>query len=381
MLGCELPGARLVCRKSGQCYATDLRIWKSPVGGLLDLEFPARFDWPRIRARPPTMWRYREALPIAGDQNMVSLGEPVTPLLAARLYGRDVLLKLEYLMPTGSFKDRGSSVLVSRIRELGIRRVVEDSSGNAGASLAAYCARAGIECDIYVPASVPAAKLAQIKACGARVHRVAGNRQAVAAAARRAAGRHYYASHSWNPYFVHGTKTIAFEIFEQLDGRLPDALILPVGNGTLLLGAYLGFCELLKAGCIDRLPRLVGVQTQRCCPLARAFKDDRSARGKARPGRTMADGIAVSDPVRAEQCLQAVRQTGGTFVTVSEQQIVDALRELARRGFVVEPTAAVSVAALAQGRWEGTVVIPLTGHGLKAPQRLARLLARKKCKR
>jgi len=378
MLGCELPGARLVCRKSGQCYRTDLRIWRSPVGGLLDLEFPARFDWPRIRARPPIMWRYREALPLVNEQNIVSLGEPITPLVPTKLYGRDVLLKLEYLMPTGSFKDRGSSVLVSRIRELGIRRVVEDSSGNAGASLAAYCARAGIECDIYAPASAPAAKLAQIKACGARIHQVAGNRRAAAGAARRAAASRYYASHSWNPYFVHGTKTIAFEIFEQLDGHLPDALILPVGNGTLLLGAYLGFCELLKAGCVDRLPRLVGVQTQRCCPLARAFKDERSPRGPVRPGKTIADGIAVADPVRAEQCLEAVRQTKGTFVTVSEQQIVDALRELARCGFTVEPTAAVAVAALTQDNRTGRLVIPLTGHGLKAPQRLVRLLARKK---
>ena len=213
------------------------------------------------------MWRYREALPIGGDVPIVSMGEGFTPLLPVELDGRRLHLKLDFLFPTGSYKDRGASVLISRARELGVRAVVEDSSGNAGCAVAAYAARAGITCDIFVPEAASPAKTVQIGMYGARLHRVPGTRERTAEAAQRAAGTAFYASHVWNPFFLHGTKTFAYEVWEQLGFSAPDALVLPAGNGTLLIGAYIGFCDLLMCGLIERMPRLVAVQAERCAPL------------------------------------------------------------------------------------------------------------------
>ncbi|MEM9982561.1 MAG: pyridoxal-phosphate dependent enzyme, partial [Bacteroidota bacterium] len=152
-------------------------------------------------------------------------------------------LKLDFLFPTGSYKDRGASVMISKVKELGIDKVVQDSSGNAGASVAAYCAKAGIACDIYAPKCTSQAKLTQIKMYGATLHLIDGTREDTAQAALEAAQKSYYASHCWNPYFFQGTKTFAFEIAEQMGWKAPDTVILPAGNGTLLIGAYIGFRE------------------------------------------------------------------------------------------------------------------------------------------
>ncbi len=171
------------------------------------------------------MWRFREALPIENDENIVSFQEGYTPLLPFQVEGRPILLKQEHLFPTGSFKDRGASVLISRAKELGVERVVEDSSGNAGAAIAAYAAQAGIACDIYVPDNTSPAKLAQIKLYGARLHKIPGSRENTAEAARDMAKDHFYASHVWNPYFFQGTKTFSFEIWEQLGGQAPDTIL------------------------------------------------------------------------------------------------------------------------------------------------------------
>ena len=161
------------------------------------------------------------------------MGEGFTPLEEIELDGHRVLLKIDYLFPTGSYKDRGATVLISKVKELGIRKVVEDSSGNAGSAIAAYCAKAGIECEIYVPQATSPEKLVQIQAYGATLKRVEGSREKTAEVAMGAASKFYYASHCWNPFFLHGTKTFAFEIWEQMDGKVPDVLILPVGHGTL----------------------------------------------------------------------------------------------------------------------------------------------------
>jgi threonine synthase len=200
------------------------------------------------------------------------MGEGFTPLEEMNFNGNKVLMKIDYLFPTGSYKDRGATVLISKTRELGIKKVVEDSSGNAGSAIAAYCARAGIRCEIYVPKTTSSGKLAQIQAYGATLRRIQGSRERTAQAAMKAASRIYYASHCWNPFFLHGTKTFGFEIWEQMGWKVPDVIILPVGHGTLFLGAYLGFKELREAGMVKRLPRLVGVQSTFCTPLLQAFR-------------------------------------------------------------------------------------------------------------
>ena len=304
----------------------------------------------------------------------VTLGEPLTPLIPWPILPGSHL-KLEYLLPTGSFKDRGACVMLTHMKAAGVKEAVEDSSGNAAAAVAAYAARAGIACRIFVPASASAGKLAQIAAYGAHVVPIPGTREDVAIAARREAERTYYASHVFNPYFFHGTKTFAFEVWEQLGFRAPERVILPVGHGTLYLGAYLGFRDLLEAGEIRHLPRLIGIQAEPCAPLAAAWRGQPSGT----PGVTIAEGIRIAAPDRAEAILHACRQSDGELLTVSEAEIASALLRLGRAGWYVEPTAAVAPAGAlklaAEGRLPagGTTVIPHTGSGLKAGSTIAEL--------
>ncbi len=199
----------LVCRTCGATYSLDEPRWRCDCDGVLDVEFTPAFDVARIKQRLPTLWRYREALPVRGDANRESFSEGFTPLIELEVVGHPVLVKQEHLFPSGSFKDRGATVLVSKIRELGLSKLVEDSSGNAGCALAAYCARAGIRCEIFVPTDTAEAKLTQIRLYGAQVHRVPGSREDAARAAWVAAQQDYYASHVWNPFFLQGTKTFA----------------------------------------------------------------------------------------------------------------------------------------------------------------------------
>ena len=229
-----------------------------------------------------SLWRYREALPIPDDADIVTLGEGMTPLIpldAAADSGHYV--KLDYLCPTGSYKDRGASVLLTHLKALGVEEVVEDSSGNAGAAIAAYCARAGIRCTIYCPASTSKGKLAQIAAYGAELKLVEGNRMATTEAVKDAAKSICYASHNWHPFFLEGTKTLAFEIVEQLGGDAPANVICPVGFGSIYLGLFIGFRALCEAGVIECVPRLLGVQAAACCPIYNAYRDMEQGEGQA----------------------------------------------------------------------------------------------------
>jgi len=317
------------------------------------------------------------------------MGEGFTPLLAADPGLRGLFVKVDYLMPTSSYKDRGAAVLMAKAHELGVRRAVCDSSGNAGVALAAYAARAGIECSVYVPASAKAQKVQQMAEHGAQVHLIQGIREDAAKAAIEAMeqGDVFYASHIYNPFFFQGTKTYAFEIWEQLEGRAPDMLVVPVGNGTLLLGPYYGFQELLAAGLIEHMPRILAVQAENCAPLARAFQERAEVAHPLQNKGTVAEGIAIAAPARSRQILAAVRQTQGTMMTVTEADIVEERRRLARQGLYVEPTAAVASAGLSaylrqsdqmpplvnrEALRTGThiAVIALTGSGLKASSSL-----------
>ncbi|GAA0389087.1 threonine synthase [Streptomyces luteireticuli] len=359
----------LGCASCGRLHPPTDMPWRcTACGGLLDVHGfePSLPNALELGRRPPTLWRYAEAIPVPGPPR-ITLGEGMTPLVSAP--GRhDVLLKADFLMPTGSFKDRGAVVLVALALRLGAERLVADSSGNAGTAVAAYAARAGLPCTVYVPASTSEGKLGQLRAYGAEVRRVEGPRESAAEAAAGVADEPgvFYASHVHHPFFVHGTKTYVFELWEQLGGRLPAALVLPAGNGTLVLGAYLGCRELLEQRLIDRMPVITAVQAAACAPLA-------SPAGIT-PGPTIAEGIAIARPARGAQILAAVADTGGTVVTVTDDQIRAAHRELARAGLYVEPTSAVCWAALEAGLvpvppMEGDrlfAVAPLCGTGLKA---------------
>ncbi len=315
------------------------------------------------------MWRYRQAIPINQDINIVSMDEGFTPLLDITVSDRHVLIKQDQLFSTGSYKDRGASVLVSKIRELGITEVVEDSSGNAGSAIAAYCARAGIKCHIYVPAKTSPAKLTQIRAYGAKLNLVPGTREDTAEAALLAAEKIYYAGHSWNPYFLQGTKTFAFEVCEQLGWQAPDTVVLPVGNGTLLLGAFIGFQELLVSGIVNHVPKIIAVQSENCAPLHEIFNNNLDKIPSVYVSNTIAEGIAIAKPVRALQIVDAVRQSRGHFITVSDNEIRQSLDEMSGQGFFIEPTAAAAIAGLrkyiSQTDLNELIVTAFTGHGLK----------------
>ena len=366
-----------------------------------------------------SLWRYREALPIPDEADIVTLGEGMTPLIrldAAADSGHYV--KLDYLCPTGSYKDRGASVLLTHLKALGVEEVVEDSSGNAGAAIAAYSARAGIRCTIYCPASTSKGKLAQIAAYGAELKLVEGNRMATTEAVKDAAKNVCYASHNWHPFFLEGTKTLAFEIVEQLGGDAPAHVICPVGFGSIYLGLFIGFRALCEAGVIECVPRLLGVQAAACCPIYNAYRDMEQGEGQALAPRvtravsfpvargpvprdrscapdpsegqapalrnkggvsrmrqtnpTLAEGITAELPVRGQMILDAIHYTNGAFTIVDDAEIQAGLEMLATRGIYVEPTSAVVVKGYEKFRAAGiigedeTTVSVLTGIGLKA---------------
>jgi threonine synthase len=331
----------------------------------MELE-PGRLEPRRITSRPADQWRYREALPFLNWHERISLGEGMTPLVPTLHAKIPFLAKLDYIMPTGSFKDRGASMLMTFLGARGIRTVVEDSSGNAGAALACYAARARVGADIYVPAHASPEKIRAIARFGARVVKIRGTRDDVTTAAWAATRRTCYASHVWNPYFLHGTKTCAFEIVEQLGWKAPDWVIVPAGSGTLLLGLHAGFLTLREQGLIDGIPRLAASQSRNCNPLERYVAGKR-----ARPARpTLAEGVATAKPPRLEEMARALRECRGRVYAAREGRIVPAMISLWNSGIYVEPTSALGLTALedlaAEESLDGRkVVVILTGSGLK----------------
>jgi threonine synthase len=358
------------CLNCKQTAPADQWLWRCAIcGGPLELAGLPSFTPAAIDTSTHSLWRYRAMLPPVNEA-AVSMGEGWTPLVEVPLFGQRVLCKLEYLSPTGSYKDRGVSVMVAALKNHGVTELMDDSSGNAGASLAAYASRAGLQARIFVPAHASPAKKRQIAVYGAQLEVVAGPRSAAAEATKRAAAQIPYASHAHSPHNLAGLETIAWEVWEQLGRRAPATMVFPVGQGTLLLGAYFGFRRLAEAGLIERMPRLVGVQAEACAPVFHAWQADLDEVPPVEEGETMAGGIRISVPLRGRTLLKALRETDGEVVAVGETEIAEGQDLLARQGLYVEPTSAAAVAGL--GRvghrlLEGEVVLVLTGSGLKTP--------------
>lgn len=377
--------AGLACSACGAGWPDEERLTECRAcGGVLLVQRPEHE--PYVPSEQPGLWRYASLIQAGRTGGAVTLGEGMTPVAPLPRWGEPhglhhVFAKLECFSPTGSFKDRGAAVMVTRARELGARRLVEDSSGNAGAAVAAYAARAGLPCTIYAPADAPRAKLVQIAATGAGLVRVPGPREAVAEAAMAdTAGDAYYAGHNTNPYFVEGTRTIAFELAEQFPGDPPEHLIMPVGGGSLYLGAWLGFSEWLRGGWLKRMPRLHIAQSAGCAPLAAAVVQGADDAVAVSRHPTIAGGVTIERPARARLLLQALRESGGRAAAVDDAEIVAAQRALARlEGLTCEPTSAVAFAALARLARQGVigpderVVVAVTGSGLKDAPALANL--------
>ena len=343
--------------------------YKCPTcGGIFDLPDLPLFDLTHIEPTLPGLWRYRHTFGLPENSPITSLGEGNTPLVWSETFGKQVAFKLESLNPTGSHKDRGIAVLVSYLSSQGITEAVEDSSGNAGASFAAYAARANIQARIFIPDYASGPKRNQIAAYGAQLIRILGRRSDVAEAVRRVADAGaIYASHAYLPHLLPGFATLAYELVEQL-GKAPGTVILPVGHGILLLGVARGFANLHRAGLISRPPYLVGVQALSCAPLWAVYNHGQAGLGWVTEGETVAEGVRVSLPIRGDAVLSAIRASQGTMLAIPEESILPGRNELAQRGFYVEPTSAIVWDALNQiiEQAPEPIVVILTGSGLKS---------------
>jgi threonine synthase len=361
------------CTNCGRPYPEAGTPYKCPkCGGLFDLT-GWQFDPAKVDRSQPGLWRYRHTFAgLPTDCEVVSLGEGGTPLLWSGVMGRQVAFKCEFLNPTGSFKDRGTALITTFLKARGVNFALEDSSGNAGASFAGYAARAGMRAGIFIPAAASGPKRQQIEMYGAELYPIDGSRSDVTRALERAlqpeegAQTVAYASHAYLPVNLPGYATAAYEIFEQL-GCAPGAVIVPAGQGGLLLGLYRGFLALKEAGLTASIPHMVGVQARACSPLWVLSTAGMSAYGFVSEGQTLAEGVRVKSPLRIGALMQMVDARQAEFVVVDEADILRGRDELAKRGLYVEPTSAITFSALEQvaERMPDPIVLVLTGSGYK----------------
>jgi threonine synthase len=323
------------------------------------------------------LWRYAELLPVRPDGARPIAAPGWTPLQRAERLGKELGLQRLYLKdegrnPSASLKDRASAVVVARALDLGRRRIAGASTGNAASSLACMSAGTGISPLVFVPAAAPAAKIAQLLVFGADVVAVRGSYDDAFDLCAEACEQYgwYNRNTGFNPFTREGKKTVSFEIVEQLCWEVPDVVVVPTGDGNILSGVWKGFLDFKAVGLIDRLPRLVAVQAKGSAAIARAFESGKPIR--AVKAKTIADSIAVDKPRDGDMARRALRQSRGLAVTVTDDEILDAMRKTARlEGVFAEPAAAAAVAGTAKAAREGrirprqSVVVLITGNGLK----------------
>jgi threonine synthase len=374
-----MPSASYVDPRNGTLYPLDVPRWCSDDRTPLLVTPGAGISRDDVENRTRSLWRYRASLPIS-ITDPITMGEGCTPLVQRPWGDLRPLFKLEWFNPTGSFKDRGSSVMLSFLRQIGVPAVLEDSSGNGGSSIAGFGAAGGMGVKILAPASTSPAKIAQVRAYGAEVQLIEGPREESEAEAIRQSDRTFYASHNWQAFFLEGTKSLAYELWEDLGFEAPDNIIIPVGAGSSLLGCAFGFRELLKAGQIAKLPRLFVAQPLNCSPIDASFQAGVDTLVQRSVHKTIAEGTAIKKPLRLRQIIDALRESGGGTIALTEDEIVAALRELARKGLFAEPTCASAAAALDKLSSAGTIkaaeitVVIVTGTGLKAAATVADLV-------
>ena len=345
-----------------------------------------------LSRRPPDLWRYRELLPVRRARDIVSLGEAITPLvrlqkLAAKLGGREIIVKDEGRLPTGSFKARGLVMAVSMAKALGIGHMAMPTNGNAGAALAAYASRAGIRTTIFCPEDTPEVNVSEIALQGAAVYRVNGlidDCGKIVAEGKSKVGW-FDTSTLKEPYRIEGKKTMGLELVEQLGWDMPDVILYPTGGGTGLIGMWKGFAELEAIGFLGKKrPRMVAVQASGCAPMVRAFEEGKEHAPRWEDAHTIASGIRVPQAVGDFLILRAVRESKGFAIAVSDEAIQAALEEAAREeGFLMCPEGAATYAAYKQALVDGRIgcderaVLFNCATGLKYPlPRAGRLLDR-----
>ncbi|HMF87724.1 MAG TPA: threonine synthase [Gemmatimonadaceae bacterium] len=333
-----------------------------------------------LYARRSDLWRYREMLPVRREDNIVTLGEGWTPLLPAKTLGAslgvgDLLIKDESLNPTQSFKARGMSVAVSMAKELGAKKLAAPSAGNAAGALAAYCARAGIAAYIFMPRDTPRANVIECEVAGANVTLVDGliTDCGVEVAKRKDTEGWFDVSTLREPYRVEGKKTLGYELAEQSEWNLPDVIVYPTGGGTGLVGMWKAFDELQHLGWIgDKRPRMVSVQAAGCAPIVRAFEAGDRFAAEFEDARTVASGLRVPKAIGDFLILDAIRESGGTAITVTDDEMLEGSREMARTtGIFASPEGGACVPALRKLLERGDVksnekvVLFNTGSGIK----------------
>ena len=381
---------RLISPETGEPIANDVDPFEWPPG------LRARFDLERVRESvdrasiaegPPSLWRYAPLLPVADPDRAVTLSEGWTPMLPALGLARELglkrlLVKDEGRNPTGTFKDRGASVGVTRLRELGVRRVALASSGNAGAAWAIYSARGGIECLSVLPDDVLGGSLNQCVLSGADTLRVEGRWQSAGGILKEEArsGSWFNVSTLREPFRLEGKKTMGFEIAEQLGWELPDVLVYPTGGGLGPIAIYKAFEELIELGWVEgSLPRLVITQYEGCAPIVRAFREDDESVRPWDDIRILPGGLKAATPPGGDEVLARIRETGGTAYTVSTDEALDAVGHLTRvEGIFACPESATTIVGLRRAIEDGhvapsdRVVVVSTGHGLKSVANLRR---------
>ena len=308
-----------------------------PIWVRYDLDAVSRaFTKDRLKKRPPTLWRYRELLPAEDERGIVSLGEGMSPLLRCDRLGAalglsNLYIKDESQMPTGSFKDRGQTVAITMAKWFGVKRVAIPTAGNAGGSMAAYAARAGMEAFVFLPEDAPEINQYEVVQAGGRAYLVNGliNDCAKIVLDGREAMGWFDISTLKEPYRIEGKKTMGLELAEQLDWMLPDVILYPTGGGTGLIGMWKGFQELREMGWLDgdRMPRMVAVQSDGCCPIVNAFEKGERFAEPFSDAATIAGGLRVPAAVGDFMMLDIIRESDGCAVAVSEERLTEWMRQ------------------------------------------------------
>ena len=332
----------LVCSLTGESYDKNRVQTYSKAHKPLSAKYHIQpFDKSILKSRPDNMWRYREMLPILYDENIVSLGEGMTPLLALR-HNENIFFKDESINPTGSFKARGLAMAVSKAKELGIGKLVIPTAGNAGGALSAYCARAVMECHVFMPRETPEVFKKECELLGAKLTIINGNISDCAKAIRTMERQDWFdVSTLKEPYRLEGKKTMGYEIAEQLNWKLPDVIIYPTGGGTGLIGIWKALKEMEQLGWIapGKRPRMVVVQTEACYPIVRAWENrELSAAAFQNPAITIANGLRVPQAFGDRMILDLLLESKGYALTVSEKNMRDGVTEIARKeGVLLSP--------------------------------------------
>jgi threonine synthase len=357
----------LKCSKCNREFNLVVKKWRCDCGSVLNLkisEYPVVENFSDlIDKNQRNLWRYESLLPF---KNGITLGEGLTPVVKKKVENKNIFFKLEYFSPTGSFKDRGAAMGVSRAKAIRVKTMVEDSSGNAGLAYSAYASAGGIRARIYIPFDAPIGKKALMRACNAEVVECKTREEASERAVSELGDDDIYVGHTWDPFFLEGMKTEIFEIFEEK--IVVDSVIIPTSSGSHLLGIYRGFEDLIQMGFFDDFPEFYVVQAGGITPIY-----NRIHRKWDGGIGDLADGLRIVNPPRIEQIVEVIEKTNGDVLVVDNEEIIAAMKELYRMGLLVEPTSAAAYAGLKKIKGVKSPLIPLTGTGIKTVDKIQKI--------